>query len=195
VTRSPSWSIDALLDAAGDSFAVFGFQAAPIGELVEASGVARAGIYATFGSKEGLYEAALSRYLALRIAPMRLRFARATLPISEARAVLDEAIDHWLAAAPRRGCLAVLALTELGQHQPSLRHRLETSFRGLVEALNKPRRIQPTCEAAGPAALTGEPPCGDLFLSSWMASSIAVRAGWSESKVRSMGAHLRVAVK
>jgi AcrR family transcriptional regulator len=50
-----------MLDAAGRVFGEKGFQAAPMDEIAEASGITKALVYQYFGSKEGLYAACVER--------------------------------------------------------------------------------------------------------------------------------------
>ncbi|HEY4018971.1 MAG TPA: helix-turn-helix domain-containing protein, partial [Pseudonocardiaceae bacterium] len=60
--RTKDFDPDTALDAAMDLFWRKGYEATSIQDLVEHLGVARASLYATFGTKHDLYLRALDRY-------------------------------------------------------------------------------------------------------------------------------------
>jgi TetR/AcrR family transcriptional regulator, transcriptional repressor for nem operon len=62
VARPKEFEPDVALDRAMDLFWRRGYHATSIGDLTEHLGIARASLYATFGSKHDLYVAALRRY-------------------------------------------------------------------------------------------------------------------------------------
>jgi TetR/AcrR family transcriptional repressor of nem operon len=66
MARPKEFEPDVALDRAMELFWRRGYHATSIGDLTEHLGIARASLYATFGSKHDLYVAALNRYLASR---------------------------------------------------------------------------------------------------------------------------------
>ena len=89
-----------------------GFEATSVGDLVAELGVSRSSLYATFGDKDRLYQAALQHYCATEAGP-RHALLQGDGPVLDAvRELLD-----GIAAAPsvhpdRRGCLVVNAAME-----------------------------------------------------------------------------------
>jgi len=62
MARAKEFDEEAALSAAADLFWRKGFEATSIRDLVEATGVNRASLYATFGDKQDLFQKALSHY-------------------------------------------------------------------------------------------------------------------------------------
>ncbi len=60
--RPRAFDRDAALDAATEMFWRRGFSATSMADLCEAMGISAPSLYAAFGSKEDLYEAALKHY-------------------------------------------------------------------------------------------------------------------------------------
>ncbi len=100
------------VEQAMDVFWCRGYEGTSIGDLTDALGIGRASLYGAFGSKEGLWCAALDRYRELetargtavldRPAPVRERFA----------ALFDVFIGETLADPANRGCLMLNAAME-----------------------------------------------------------------------------------
>src|SRR5919204_3203534 len=61
--RRPSYDREAIVKAATDLFWERGYQSTSIGDLEERTGLDRSSLYHAFGSKQGLFEAALRSYL------------------------------------------------------------------------------------------------------------------------------------
>ena len=102
--RPKTFDVDHVLDRAVDLFWVNGYAATSIEDLVNHLGINRGSLYSTFGSKQGLYELALERYLTTG----RQRFAE---KITDPAIPLREALSALLTSSARRtdhrGCLLV----------------------------------------------------------------------------------------
>ncbi|WP_159995125.1 TetR/AcrR family transcriptional regulator [Roseomonas sp. 18066] len=103
------------LDQAIALFSTAGFSATSIAALTQATGLAAGSLYKAYGDKEGLFAAALQRYLALR--DDRLAALMATAPDGRARiaALLRLYAGLSQGEAGARGCLVVSGITELDQ--------------------------------------------------------------------------------
>ncbi|MGA9876417.1 MAG: TetR/AcrR family transcriptional regulator [Solirubrobacteraceae bacterium] len=86
VRRSPR---ERLLAAAGELFYAEGVQSVGIDRLIERAGVARASLYSTFGSKEGLVRAYLDERHDSILGRRRAAADRAPDPVSAILAVFD----------------------------------------------------------------------------------------------------------
>ena len=127
--RSPSFDTTTVVQAARDVFWDQGLDGASLPDLERATGLNRSSLYHAFGSKRGLFDAAVEDYLETVIRP-RLRplvkAARQT-PRQAARAVvtyfeeLASAVGQVPAGSPRRGCLLVGCATGPAGHDEALR--------------------------------------------------------------------------
>jgi TetR/AcrR family transcriptional repressor of nem operon len=70
MARVREFDTEAAVEAAMQVFWCRGYEATSVQDLVDATGVGRGSLYAAFGSKEGLYLAALDRYREQLAAPM-----------------------------------------------------------------------------------------------------------------------------
>jgi TetR/AcrR family transcriptional repressor of nem operon len=125
-----------LLDRAIELFRVQGFTGTSTAELVAELGVNRKSMYAEFGSKQGLFEAALERYgqehLSAVLAPIEAPDA-ALDAIREAFAGYASASDGWVSG---RGCLMCNTAVEraaldpgAGRYVAAYLDRLTRAFR------------------------------------------------------------------
>lgn len=112
MARTREFDSDAVIDEAVGVFWRKGYAATSIQDLVEATGIGRGSLYAAFGSKEGLYEAALIRYAEQSSSDMIARLESAA-PVHEVlRDVLVSLVDATVTDPERRGCLITNTVTE-----------------------------------------------------------------------------------
>ncbi|GLZ15690.1 TetR family transcriptional regulator [Actinomadura sp. NBRC 104425] len=103
--RTREFDVDAAVADAMDLFWRRGYAATSVQDLVAATGVGRGSLYAAFGSKDGLYEAALRRYAEESLGCMRQRLERGGPVRAVLRDLLLEVVDETVADPQRRGCL------------------------------------------------------------------------------------------
>ncbi len=93
--KDPTKSRAEILDAAIPEFATRGFQGARVDAIASRTRTTRAMIYYYFGSKEGLYVAALSdAYRGIREAEKTLDLAHAE-PVDAMRRLVDFTVDYY----------------------------------------------------------------------------------------------------
>jgi TetR/AcrR family transcriptional regulator, transcriptional repressor for nem operon len=102
-----------VVDKAVDVFWSKGYEATSIQDLVDAMGINRGSIYATFGDKAGLFEAALNQYFPATLAQRLIESADLGDPRQTLEAFFDELVNHATAPGGRRGCLVTSTLNEL----------------------------------------------------------------------------------
>jgi TetR/AcrR family transcriptional repressor of nem operon len=124
MARQKEFDPEEVLDKAVALFRQCGYAATGVEDLVSHLGIGRGSLYATFGSKHGLYLAALDRYRALsaqgQTAP------DPALPAREAIAqIFARQIDTALRDGPSGGCLLVNSAVELAQHDPEVARRVQ----------------------------------------------------------------------
>lgn len=118
-TRSQALSEDNL-DKAMRLFWEKGYYDTSIEDLMAGTGLHRAAIYGTFGSKKRLFEALLTRYRAKvtaeRLAPLKSRDAA----LAELKQFFRQFRDARGMPAARLGCLMCLTAAEVSPHDPSI---------------------------------------------------------------------------
>lgn len=110
--RAPTFDADAVVRAARDVFWSHGYEDASLPALEAATGLSRSSIYHAFGSKRGLFDAAVASYLADVVRP-RLRVLTADPVAHDALARylrgLRDSLTATGSAAAAHGCLLLNA--------------------------------------------------------------------------------------
>ncbi|WP_431681760.1 TetR/AcrR family transcriptional regulator [Kitasatospora sp. KL5] len=127
--RPRAFDEDEAVEAAARLFAVHGFEGTSVDDLVGALGVHRGSLYKVFGSKRGLYLAALRRHLDRDVLPVAAAVAAAgSLPTALAQAAA--AYD----AGPAAGLL-LLAAAERAAADPDAAALVEEGVAALETAV------------------------------------------------------------
>lgn len=114
--RVREFDTDEVVQKAMEAFWHRGFEATSIQDLVEATKIGRGSLYAAFGSKHGLYELVLQRYVQETTDATRQALMR-RVPVRQVmRDLLLGHIDDALKMPGRPGCLLVMAITERVPH-------------------------------------------------------------------------------
>ncbi|MEU0037888.1 MULTISPECIES: TetR/AcrR family transcriptional regulator [unclassified Streptomyces] len=112
-----------------------GYDGTSIQDLVEATGVGRGSLYAAFGSKEGLYLAAMDRYRDRYALPL-VEILRQGAPGRELlHDVLVAAIDDIVRDGSRRACLIVGAVVGRTAYDPQVTAHVQSTTELLEDAL------------------------------------------------------------
>lgn len=152
--RLQSFERTTVVRAARDLFWDKGFEATSLADLEDATGLRRSSLYHAFGSKRGLFDAAVEDYQDSVIRP-RLRtltgpgIGRASLLgyFSELRSAVSALPED----SPRRGCLLVNCAAGLAGHDDLARQVVDGYRSELTDTL------QDAIRAAGAAAGGGTP--------------------------------------
>lgn len=105
MARTREFDTGAVVGRAMELFWRRGYEATSIQDLVEATGIGRGSLYAAFGSKDGLYEAALRHYAQMSVAGMLAQLDRPGSVREVLRDLLVGLVDDTVADPARRGCL------------------------------------------------------------------------------------------
>ena len=138
--RSPR---DRLLQAASELFYAEGVQSVGIDRVIERAGVAKASLYSTFGSKEGLVCAYLNARHEETLARLRSAVAATEDPIERLLAVFD-AQARLFHTADFHGCAFTAAAAEapsggrIDAAAQSYRHDIHVLFNELAVAAGVP---------------------------------------------------------
>jgi TetR/AcrR family transcriptional repressor of nem operon len=135
MARTKEFDPDAALQKALELFWERGYEATSMADLVETLGLARASIYATFGSKNDLYLKALDRYLEVRDLRLIEALSQPGPVLPAVRSLVDAYVEETLGDERRRGCLVVNAAVEVMGRDPRAARRVEASWDTLETAL------------------------------------------------------------
>jgi TetR/AcrR family transcriptional regulator, transcriptional repressor for nem operon len=135
VARLREFDTDAAVQAAMTAFRRHGYEGTSIQDLVEATGVGRGSLYAAFGSKEGLYLAAVDRYREQYASPL-VDLLRDGSPARDViREVLVAVVDEAVRDGSRLACLIVSAAVERVAEDSETAKRVRTTTGSLEDAL------------------------------------------------------------
>ncbi len=135
MSRPRNFCTDQVLDRALALFWSKGYAATSVRDLVAATGINRASMYATFGDKQQLFIAAVDRYIT-RFSQVRL--AVLTAPDAGRQAIVDyfQGLLAFSTGEGRRwGCLLTNSAVEFAGGDPLVGERLLGSFQRLEDAL------------------------------------------------------------
>ncbi len=114
---------DVVLDIAMKSFWERGFEGTSMNDIAAATGMAKPGLYATFGDKEALYAKALNHYGQEFGTPMLDDLARSSDPLDTVlRRFLGQVADAALDKSCPQGCFVVNTLVECADLPGSLQN-------------------------------------------------------------------------
>ncbi|WP_327673629.1 TetR/AcrR family transcriptional regulator [Kitasatospora sp. NBC_00458] len=137
MARTKEFDPDAALQSALELFWRRGYEATSMADLVDHLGIARASIYATFGSKRELYLRALERY-GEQQNPLLLSELSQPGPVLPAVRALVHRFARESAAdgdgGLQRGCFVTNTAVELAPHDEGAARRVEASL-GHLETL------------------------------------------------------------
>ncbi|WP_312472268.1 TetR/AcrR family transcriptional regulator [Neobacillus sp.] len=116
MVRQREFDKEKALDDAMELFWEKGYAATSISDLTAKMGIQRPSLYATFGDKEGLFEAALRKYTNLHASLIRTKLQN-TKSVKEAfRYLFEELIEEEYKEKVSKGCFCINTMVELAPH-------------------------------------------------------------------------------
>ncbi|MFJ6700664.1 TetR/AcrR family transcriptional regulator [Streptomyces sp. NPDC091272] len=137
MARTKEFDPDAALQSALELFWRRGYEATSIADLVEHLGIGRASIYATFGSKHGLYLLAMDRYAETRDPLLLAELSQPGPALPAVRAVVRRFAAE--AGSPQErlnGCFVTNTAAELAPHDAAAARRVQTSWERIETPLH-----------------------------------------------------------
>ncbi|MBP2478880.1 TetR/AcrR family transcriptional repressor of nem operon [Crossiella equi] len=135
MARTKEFDPDVALRAALDLFWRKGYEATSMQDLVDHLGVARASLYATFGTKHDLYLRALDRYCEERNGRQLCELAPEGPVLPAVRSLLTSFVDEACDDPDRKGCLVTNTAVELLPRDEQAGRRVDVGLGGLESAL------------------------------------------------------------
>jgi TetR/AcrR family transcriptional repressor of nem operon len=142
VPRGKTFDPDSKLDVAVELFWRRGVDATGVQDIVDALGVNRGSLYATYGDKEQLWRAALSRYCDLLYGQLLTVLAEDGSLLPRIRGLLEALTDPD--SGRPRGCLIVNAITERLPHDAGTREVVDHQVARVEVALMEAFRAADT---------------------------------------------------
>ena len=116
MVRQREFDKEKALDDAMELFWEKGYAATSISDLTAKMGIQRPSLYATFGDKEELFEAALRRYTNLHASLIRTILQKTTLVKEAFRHLFEELIEEEYKDKVSKGCFCINTMVELAPH-------------------------------------------------------------------------------
>ncbi|MFI1796256.1 TetR/AcrR family transcriptional regulator [Streptomyces sp. NPDC020379] len=135
MARTKEFDPDAALQSALELFWQRGYEATSLTDLVEHLGIARASLYATFGSKRELYLKALERYGEQGDVRIVEELSQPGPALPAVRALVRRFADEATRDVLRRGCFVTNTAVELAAHDAAAARRVGESWHALETAL------------------------------------------------------------
>jgi TetR/AcrR family transcriptional repressor of nem operon len=124
-----------VLKTAVDVFWEKGYHIGSVDEVVKRSGVAKYGIYGTFGTKRELFIKALTQFAADRHRDIQSPIRRPDASLPEILAFFEDAPKRMTPQNNPHGCLITNTGIELGLRDPEIRDFVMNFFRDTAEVL------------------------------------------------------------
>lgn len=116
MARTREFDVDKALEAAMELFWEKGYEATSLNDLTARMGIQRPSLYAAFGDKQALFEAALRHYTKLHAAHVRASLHNPSSAREAIRAFFDQMIAKEYSGTLSRGCFCLNTMVELAPH-------------------------------------------------------------------------------
>jgi TetR/AcrR family transcriptional repressor of nem operon len=134
MARVREFDTEAALQGAVELFRARGLEGASVQDIVDATGVGRGSLYAAFGSKEGIYRAALERYRATYAGPL-VELVASEAPVRTlVREILTGLVDEIVGDAAERSCLIMRSAVEVSGSDANVAAQVRATTRQLEDA-------------------------------------------------------------
>ncbi|USB35106.1 TetR/AcrR family transcriptional regulator [Paenibacillus sp. YPG26] len=140
MVRPKEFDEQTALAAAMQVFWEKGYEAASMGDLTERMKIGRPSLYATFGGKKELFEAALKAYVELSLTYVEKKLRSMPSVKESLLAYFQGVIEGSGGSNPDFGCMCVNTMVELAPHEPGFAHitadfqtRLTELFKRAIE--------------------------------------------------------------
>lgn len=133
MARPKAYDEDTALEAAAELFWSRGYEGASMADLESVMSMGRQSIYNAFGDKRSLFLRALDRYVRSNQEQLVHSLMAPDADFLTIREHFSELIGHWT-TGPRRGCLVVNSILEVGDSDPGIASSCQSSGATVLEA-------------------------------------------------------------
>ncbi len=144
MARSKAFNEEEVLDKAVAVFWAKGYEATSMQDLVEAMGIQRGSLYATFGSKQQLFLQSLERYGKVVVKQFLDILESKVSAIESIELFFAQLVEHLLTAGPLRSCLVTNSAIERGLRDEATKqqvlHLLNALEMGFYKTLERAQK-------------------------------------------------------
>ncbi len=144
MARSKAFNEEEVLDKAVAVFWAKGYEATSMQDLVEAMGIQRGSLYATFGSKQQLFLQSLERYGKVVVKQFLDILESKPSAIESIELFFAQLVEHLLTAGPLRSCLVTNSAIERGLRDEATKqqvlHLLNALEMGFYKTLERAQK-------------------------------------------------------
>ena len=141
MARSKAFNEEEVLDKAVAVFWAKGYEATSMQDLVEAMGIQRGSLYATFGNKQQLFLQSLERYGKVVVKQFLDILESKPSAIESIELFFAQLVEHLLTAGPLRSCLVTNSAIERGLRDDATKqqvlHLLNALEKGFYKTLRR----------------------------------------------------------
>ena len=141
MARSKAFNEEEVLDKAVEVFWAKGYEATSMQDLVDAMGIQRGSLYATFGSKQQLFLRSLDRYGKVVVKQFLDILESKSSAIESIELFFAQLVEHLLTAGPLRSCLVTNSAIERGlrdeETKQKVLHLLNALEKGFYKTLQR----------------------------------------------------------
>lgn len=137
MARPRAFDPNKVLQTAIELFWEKGYFDSSVDEVVRQSGVAKYGVYGTFGSKRELFKKALKQYTSDRHRDVQSPIRQPDASLPEIRQFFEESVNLMTREGARRGCLMVNTGVEIGLRDAEIRDIVTNFFQGTEETMER----------------------------------------------------------
>ena len=143
MARSKAFNEEEVLDKAVEVFWAKGYEATSMQDLVDAMGIQRGSLYATFGNKQQLFLQSLERYGKVVVKQFLDILESKPSAIESIDEFFAQLVEHLLTAGPLRSCLVTNSAIERGLRDDATKqqvlHLLNALEKGFYNTLLRAR--------------------------------------------------------
>ena len=144
MARPKAFNQDEVLDKAVKVFWAKGYEATSMQDLVDAMGIQRGSLYATFGNKQQLFLQSLERYGKVVVKQFLDILESKPSAIESIELFFAQLVEHLLTAGPLRSCLVTNSAIERGlrdeQTKQQVLHLLNALEMGFYKTLQRAQK-------------------------------------------------------
>lgn len=144
MARPKAFNEEDVLDKAVEVFWAKGYEATSMQDLVDAMGIQRGSLYATFGSKQQLFLLSLERYGKVVVSVLLDILESKPSAVESIELFFAQLVEHLLTAGPLRSCLVTNSAIERGLRDEETRqqvlHLLNALEKGFYNTLKRARK-------------------------------------------------------
>lgn len=144
MARPKAFNEEDVLDKAVEVFWAKGYEATSMQDLVDAMGIQRGSLYATFGSKQQLFLLSLERYGKVVVSVLLDILESKPSAVESIELFFAQLVEHLLTAGPLRSCLVTNSAIERGLRDEETRQQvlylLNALEKGFYNTLKRARK-------------------------------------------------------